>query len=153
MWNSIEMIHRPSVKGRKEDSLFPVEKACEVRSFHRSFPGYAPTPLVSLNERAARLGVSGFYVKDESRRFGLNAFKGLGGSYGIGCCLAEKLGLDPKKATYDELTAEGVRDVLGDLTFVTATDGNHGRGVAWASSVLGFQSVVYMPKGSSAERL
>ena len=153
MKKSIEMIHRPSVKGREKASPFSVEKARAVRSFHRSFPGYAPTPLVSLKERAALLGVSGFYVKDESKRFGLNAFKGLGGSYGIGCCLAERLGISPKEMTYDSLTAEGVRDTLGDLTFVTATDGNHGRGVAWASSVLGFQSVVYMPKGSSAERL
>lgn len=153
MRDSIEMIHRPSVKGRKEDSLFPAEKAREVRSFHHSIPGYAPTPLVSLRGAAAHLGISGFYVKDESKRFGLNAFKGLGGSYGIGCCLAEKLGITPKEMTYESLTSEGIRDALGDLTFVTATDGNHGRGVAWASSTLGFQSVVYMPKGSSAERL
>ena len=153
MKESVQMIHRQTVKGSTAPSPFSLEKAGEVRAFHRSFPEYAPTPLVPLQDLAALLGVSGFYVKDESRRFGLNAFKGLGGSYGIGCCLAERLGIAPKEMTYAALTAESVREKTGDLTFVTATDGNHGRGVAWAASRLGYRSVVYMPKGSSPERL
>lgn len=71
------------------------------------------------------------YVKDESKRFGLNAFKGLGGSYGIGRYLGEQLGLSPKTLTYNDFTAKSVRRKLKGLTVVTATDGNHGRGVAW----------------------
>ncbi|MGM9568432.1 MAG: diaminopropionate ammonia-lyase [Clostridia bacterium] len=153
MKESIQMIHRLTVKGRKEPSPFSLEKAREVRAFHQSFPEYAPTPLIHLKDLAALLGVSGLYVKDESKRFGLNAFKGLGGSYGIGRCLGEELGIPAEDLRFDALTSESVREQLGDRTFVTATDGNHGRGVAWAASRLGFQSVVYMPRGSSPERL
>ena len=111
---------------------------------------YAPTPLAALSATAAVLGLGNIYVKDESWRFGLNAFKVLGGSYAIGNYLASKLG---KEAGYPLLTAPETKEALGDLTFVTATDGNHGRGVAWAASQFGFHSVVYMPKGSSPERL
>ena len=67
------------------------EKAEKVRAFHRSFPMYAPTPLVSLQDTAKELGLGAVYVKDESWRFGLNAFKVLGGSYAIGSYLAGKL--------------------------------------------------------------
>ena len=112
--------------------LFGPAVAEEVRAFHRSLPGYAPTPLVELRALAARLGLGALYVKDESQRFGLNAFKGLGGSW----CLHRYLAEHP-----------------GKHTFVTATDGNHGRGIAWSAARLGMDSVVYMPKGSASERL
>lgn len=121
-----------------------------VRRFHQSFPMYAPTPLAQLPATAAALGLGKVYVKDESRRFGLNAFKVLGGSYAIGKYLAEKLG---SAASYGLLTAPETKEMLGDITFVTATDGNHGRGVAWAAREFGCRSVVYMPRGSAQERL
>ena len=121
-----------------------------VRAFHESFPMYGPTPLAGLPATAKMLGLGSIHVKDESYRFGLNAFKVLGGSFAIGNYLAGKLG---KTASYGLLTAPETKAALGDLTFVTATDGNHGRGVAWAAHQFGFRSVVYMPKGSSPERL
>jgi len=93
------------------------------------------------------------YVKDESYRFGLNAFKVLGGSYAIGSWLAGRLGTDISKVSYEQLVAPETRQRLGEITFVTATDGNHGRGVAWIANRLGQKSVVYMPKGSARERL
>ena len=127
-----------------------VEKA---KNFHMSFPQYERTPLVDLNGMARDLGLSGLYVKDESYRFGLNAFKVLGGSYAMGRYLAERLNMDISDLGYEELTSNGTREKLGEITFVTATDGNHGRGVAWTASKLGQKSVVYMPKGSSAARL
>ena len=126
------------------------QTACAVRNFHKSFPMYAPTPLAALPATAEVLGLGSIYVKDESYRFGLNAFKVLGGSYAIGNYLAEKLG---KAASYHLLTDPETRKVTGNLTFVTATDGNHGRGVAWAAREFGCKSVVYMPKGSAQERL
>ena len=135
------------------DNKFTVAKAKKAAAFHKSFPEYAVTPLVSLQNLAKNLGLKGFYVKDESFRFGLNAFKVLGGSYAMGCVIAARLGLDIGQVTIDRLKSQEVRDRLGDLTFVTATDGNHGRGVAWAASRLHQKSVVYMPKGSSPERL
>ena len=136
-----------------EDSILSMEKAEKVRAFHESFPMYAPTPLVSLKDTAKALGLGAVYVKDESWRFGLNAFKVLGGSYAIGSFLAEKLGIPMEEASYDLLVSPETREKLGNITFVTATDGNHGRGVAWAATRFGQGSVVYMPKGSAPERL
>lgn len=60
--------------------------------FHKTIPGYVPTPLVSLDHLAQKLGVAQVLVKDESRRFGLNAFKALGGSYAMARCLGQRLG-------------------------------------------------------------
>lgn len=122
------------------------EKAKAVRAFHETFPQYAPTPLWSLPAAAERLGLGAVYVKDESFRFGLNAFKVLGGSYAIGSILRERTGAALR---YGDLIASGG----ARKTFVTATDGNHGRGVAWAAREFGHKSVVYMPKGSVPVRL
>lgn len=125
----------------------------KVRNYHQSFPMYQPTPLAKLPETAKSLGLGAVYVKDESYRFGLNAFKVLGGSYAIGRYLAQKLGKDISEVGYEELVSEKNRKLLGEITFVTATDGNHGRGVAWTANQMKQHSVVYMPKGSAAERL
>lgn len=121
--------------------------------FHRSFPAYAETPLADLRNLARELGLGRLFVKDESRRFGLNAFKALGGSYGMGMILAKELGLSPDRVTWGKLRSAGARKKLGQKTFVTATDGNHGRGVAWAARELGHRAVVYLPRGSAIERL
>ncbi len=130
-----------------------VREAEKAQRFHSSFPGYQFTPLVKLNHLAQRLGVGRVYVKDESYRFGLNAFKVLGGGYAIGSYLAQRLGKDISEVSYQSLTDEDTRKHLGDVTFVTATDGNHGRGVAWMANKLRQRAVVYMPKGSAKERL
>jgi diaminopropionate ammonia-lyase len=132
---------------------FGVEQAERVRAFHESFPEYKVTGLKSLPGLSGRLGVGGIYVKDESTRFGLNAFKVLGGSYSIARCVTERLGLSEGELTFECLTAPDLQKRLGEITFVTATDGNHGRGVAWTAKRLGAKSVVLMPKGSTAERL
>ena len=129
------------------------EEIGKVKEFHKSFPEYQPTPLAKLDELAKRIGVAGIYVKDESYRFGLNAFKVLGGSFAMARYLAEKLGKDISELSYAELTSPETRKTLGEITFATATDGNHGRGVAWTANRLKQKSVVYMPKGSSQTRL
>lgn len=127
-----------------------VEKVC---NFHKSFPMYEQTPLARMDALASELGLGSIYVKDESYRFGLNAFKVLGASYAIGKYLAKRLGVDISEMQYGKLVSDEVKAKLGEVTFVTATDGNHGRGVAWTANRLGQKSVVYMPKGSSQERL
>ena len=132
---------------------FTLETAQQVRTFHKSFPEYAPTPLVRLKALADHFGISEIHVKDESKRFGLNAFKVLGGSHAIGRAIAEKLGMDFSELSCEKLTSAKIREKLGEVTFITATDGNHGRGVAWTAQRLGQKSVVYMPKGTVAERL
>lgn len=145
--------HSRPGKGAGYSGNYNITKAEEVRRFHRSFPMYAPTPLAVLPETAKMLGIGEIYVKDESHRFGLNAFKVLGGSYAMGNILAKRLGKPLSETGYAVLTAPETRNTLGDITFITATDGNHGRGVAWTANTLGQKSVVHMPKGSAEERL
>ena len=151
-----EQFQMVSVEHREKGcdlEFLSLDKARAIREFHRSFPMYAPTPLAHLGETAKILGLGDIYVKDESYRFGLNAFKVLGGSFAIGRVLADRLGKDISEISYEMLTAPETRAQLGEMTFVTATDGNHGRGVAWAANQFQQKSVVYMPKGSARERL
>jgi len=133
-------------------SIMSPENVETARTFHRSFPQYAPTPLARLDGMARHLGLRGLFVKDESYRFGLNAFKVLGGSFAMARCIAGQLGRDMAGMTYDYLTSEAFRAEFGQTVFFTATDGNHGRGVAWAARQLGQKAVVRMPKGSSQRR-
>lgn len=112
--------------------LFSLEEAKRARAFHEGLPAYAATPLHSLDGLARSLGVGGLYVKDESERFGLNAFKGLGASYALS-----------RLHSGSEET----------VTFATATDGNHGKGLAWAARELGQRAVVFLPAGSATERV
>ncbi|NER79283.1 MAG: diaminopropionate ammonia-lyase [Leptolyngbya sp. SIO1D8] len=122
-----------------------------VSQFHRSLPNYTPTPLVNLSQLASLLGIKKLFIKDESHRFDLNAFKVLGASYAIAKYLAEVIGLEDKELEFNKIIANKTK--YNDLTFVTATDGNHGRAIAWVAKLFGCESVVYMPKGSSQARL
>lgn len=153
-----ESLKFTQLKRDKNEKLSSVERfgpasAARARAFHSSFPEYQPTPLVDLKGLAKELGVASIHVKDESYRFGLNAFKVLGGSYTIGNYIAGRLGIDIGELSYSRLVSDEVKEKIGELTFVTATDGNHGRGVAWTANRLNQKSVVYMPKGSAMERL
>lgn len=147
----VQLEHLPNQKYNID--FLGLEEAKRVQGFHASFPVYQKTPLAILNNTAGELGLGGIYVKDESYRFGLNAFKVLGGSFAIGNYMAEKLGMDIRELPYDRMISQEIKEKLGELTFVTATDGNHGRGVAWTANQLKQKAVVYMPKGSAKERL
>ena len=140
--------------GEKVDLEYISENTIKnVRRFHNSFKEYSVTPLCRLDQLAKKLGLGEIYLKDESKRFDLNAFKVLGGAYAIGKYLADRLNVDINQVSFDYFRREDVKEKLGEITFVTATDGNHGRGVAWAANQLGQKSVVYMPRGSSQIRL
>ena len=115
-----------------------------VRHFHDSLKQYAPTPLVELSALAKRLGVAAIYVKDESKRFGLNAFKGLGGVYALCRVVCQQLGLDHRTVTMEQLQLPENREKIEKMVFVTTTDGNHGKGVSWAAGLLGAKSYVYI---------
>ena len=145
----------PNQMPRSDDrqlSIMSLENVAKARSFHRSFPQYSITPLASLDGMAKHLGLGSLFVKDESYRFGLNAFKVLGGSFAMARYIAQQMGRDVGEMTYDYLTSEAFRQEFGQATFFTATDGNHGRGVAWAANKLGQKAVVHMPKGSAKSR-
>ncbi len=129
--------------------LFSQSQAKLARQFHQKIAGYHPTPLCALDDLANLFGVKKILVKDESKRFGLNAFKMLGGAYAIAQLLCEKYHLD-----IETLSFEHLKNAIGEkMTFATTTDGNHGRGVAWAAQQLGQNAVIYMPKGSAQERV
>lgn len=139
--------------GSRSGDFLKMSRLANTLRYHKSFPSYKETPLAVLGGLAGEIGVSGIYVKDESYRFGLNAFKVLGGSYAMGMYLAGRLGISETEVTYGALSSPEAKAALGEMTFVTATDGNHGRGVAWTARELGHKSDVYMPKGSASERL
>ena len=132
--------------------LMSEENVTKANEFHKSFPQYSVTPLQKLSALASYLGVKGIYCKDESYRFGLNAFKVLGGSYAMGRYIAKELGRDISQLPYNVLSSDKLREEFGQATFYTATDGNHGRGVAWAAKRLGQKAVVRMPKGTTKTR-
>lgn len=133
MENKIHIIkNRCERRATEEIKKYGVAEAEKARHFHEGFKEYSKTPLVELKDFSKDNGISGIYIKDESKRFGLNAFKVLGASYAIG-------------------SLEG--EIEEDTVFVTATDGNHGRGVAWSADRMGKKSVVYLPKGTAADRL
>lgn len=136
----------------KNLAVMALDNVNQARKFHRSFPQYSVTPLAKLDGMAGQLGLGGLFVKDESYRFGLNAFKVLGGSFAMAKYIAKEMGKDVSEMTYDYLTSKKFRDDFGQATFFTATDGNHGRGVAWAANKLGQKAVVHMPKGSTQTR-
>lgn len=151
---NFDLILNKKAKERREDiSFFSVEEAKKAHDFHKTFPVYQKTPLVSLEKLAEKLQVKSIYLKDESYRFGLNAFKVLGGSYAIAKEIGKRIEKDITELTAESILSAETKAQLGDITFVTATDGNHGRGVAWTANQLGQRSVVYMPKGSALERL
>lgn len=132
--------------------LMARDEVKKARHFMEGFPQYEVTPLADLREMASFLGLGRIFVKDESFRFGLNSFKVLGGAYAMGRFLAQETGHDLSELSYDVLTSRQFRDSLGQATFFSATDGNHGRGVAWTARVLGQRCVILMPKGTSKSR-
>ena len=100
-----------------------------------SWPGYAPTPLVALPGRAAQLGLAKLWYKDERGRFGLKSFKALGGAYAVRRLLERHPGVSPQ-----------------EITVTCATDGNHGRSVAWGAQLFGCKCTIFIHETVSAAR-
>ncbi len=153
----IQWITNPQAAGSASspavDNMFPPGLPAKTRAFHRQLPGYRMSPLKGISNLAGRLGLGGIWVKDESARLDLQSFKVLGGSYAIYQLIKKRLGLSSQELTFADMTSGALRERLGDLTFATATDGNHGRGVGWAAAQMGFPSVVYVHKLTSAARI
>lgn len=148
----------PSIKAVFPERKVPVypdvlkrENLLPVFRFHRSMPGYRATPLHCLPALAVHLGISRIYVKDESQRFGLKAFKALGATWAVAGIVCEKLGGTLSDIDFFDLKKAAAQ--IKDLIFVTATEGNHGRGLAWAAAQLGCKTVVFMPAGSAKIRV
>lgn len=125
----------------------PIDSA---RAFHRTLEGYRTTPLTELPAVATELGVGRVFLKDESERLGLPAFKILGASWAVAKAIAERFGIPP-----DGVSLEVLRNAIGDspLALVTATDGNHGRAISRIAKLLGIRARIYTPAGVSEAAL
>ena len=137
----IKLMPNTNRGGQVDTSAYSLATTEPVRKLHTSFDVYNETPLIELKNFK---GVRSVFVKDESQRFGLKAFKGLGGVWAIYKVISRELGLS--NPTLDELFQR--RDELSEMTFITTTDGNHGKGVSWAAGLFGCKSYVFMPRGT-----
>ena len=109
------------------------------------WPGYKVTPLHSLVSIASELSVDKIWYKDEAGRFGLGSFKALGGAYAVFTQLIEIIESQTGKlVTINELLDRSFGPIVSDITFTCATDGNHGRSVAWGAQLFGCQCVIYI---------
>lgn len=137
----------------ESEKMFPIEIARVARRFHREIPGYRPTPLCSLPNLSNMLGVESIWVKDEAQRLELNSFKVMGGSFAIFRLIQKKLGLSDSEMSYEFLLSNECKKRLGEMVFASATDGNHGRGLAWAANKLGYKCMIYVHSGTSRPRI
>ena len=135
------------------EEILPPDLPRKIRAFHRQLPGYRMSPLKGLSNLAARLALGGIWVKDESARLDLRSFKVLGGSYAIYKLLQKRLGMEDQELSFADLMDGPLREKLGDIIFAAATDGNHGRGVAWSAAQMGIKSVIYVHKLTSKGRI
>ncbi len=142
------------VNDRRSGEGWPVPSG-GIRSrpldLHRRLPGYAPTPLHRLSDLAAELGVGEVWVKDESSRLGLPAFKMLGASWATYRSLIDRLGDEPEWDSIDSLAR--ALDPIRPLRLCSATDGNHGRAVARTARLLGFDAAIFVPSGTAEARI
>jgi diaminopropionate ammonia-lyase len=130
-------------------SLFGAETQAKTVTFHRSMGSkYTVTPLRHLKSLSNLLGLKDIFLKDESQRHPLKAFKLLGGSYAVANFLCSQLGIDISDTSFEELKSNSF-----SFTFVAASDGNHGKSVAWSAHEFGQGCIIYMPKGTVRDRV
>lgn len=131
---------------------FQVDPVRSPIEFHRRLPGYEPTRLVSASGLARRLGVRQAWVKLETQRFGLPAFKVLGASWAVYRVLQEKVGPFDPWVSFSDLVKQ-VQAKTGRLSLTAATDGNHGRAVARMARLFGFGASIFVPAGTAKARI
>ncbi|PVZ70487.1 diaminopropionate ammonia-lyase [Pelagibaculum spongiae] len=133
--------------------IISVAKTEKAADDIRRWPRYEVTPLHTLSDMAKDAGLGKIWYKDESQRFGLKSFKALGGAYAVACqlqnILEQKLGARP---SISELLDGAHKEILSKLTVSCATDGNHGRSVAWGSQMFGCACIIYIHKDVSEGR-
>ncbi|QDF95420.1 diaminopropionate ammonia-lyase [Azoarcus sp. DD4] len=138
---------RPAT-GAYPDRLKPILSLAahaEAMTEIADWPGYAPTPLIALPGLARAAGVGAIHYKQEAGRFGLGSFKALGGAYAVLRLLKKEIARrSGQQASSRDLLEGRFRDIVGNITVACATDGNHGRSVAWGAQMFGCQCVIYI---------
>lgn len=146
--------HRSELYDIELQQILNRERAIAVMAELSSWPGYEPTPLRWLPGLSRAVGVAQIGYKDEATRFGLGSFKALGGAYAVMRQVVQYL----QEVTGDpDISLEDVRsgryrEKISDLVVTTATDGNHGRSVAWGAQQVGCTCVIFIHEGVSEER-
>lgn len=132
--------------GAHRSTLLSAPALEQAQTVITTWSGYAPTPLRALPVLAREAGVASIHYKDEGGRFGLGSFKALGGAYAVARLLCRELGQRlGRSVSHDELQSEpALRQACADITVTCATDGNHGRSVAWGAQMLGCRCVIYI---------
>lgn len=147
---SVECLANPAANrmtpyGARRSEILGADALALAQRELTQWQGYAATPLHSLPALAQAMGVASVHYKDEGGRFGLGSFKALGGAYAVARLLCRELGtqLGRTLTTQDLLTPE-LRALCAGITVTCATDGNHGRSVAWGAQLFGCQCVIYI---------
>nr|WP_321524763.1 diaminopropionate ammonia-lyase [uncultured Cohaesibacter sp.] len=122
-----------------------------ARSTISSWPGYAPSPIRELSDLAAELDLGKIYFKDESVRFGLGSFKPLGGAFAVSRALSRYLSAETGEVEPD-LASPQMKARVVNLTVTAATDGNHGRSVAWGARMFGCRCVIFVCSSVTRQR-
>ena len=132
--------------GEHRSTLLNADALARAQSVITTWPGYAQTPLCSLPALARSAGVASIHYKDEGSRFGLGSFKALGGAYAVARLLCRELGQQlGRVVSHADLQSDpALRQACADITVTCATDGNHGRSVAWGAQMLGCRCVIYI---------
>jgi diaminopropionate ammonia-lyase len=142
---------RPTLTPEAEALLSEAEHQAARREI-TSWPGYRPTPVVDLPGLASAAGVAALLYKDEAHRFTLGSFKALGGAYAVLRLLQDRLRADGIEATAQDLISGAHRDRVSGITVCCATDGNHGRSVAWGAQMFGCGCRIYIHENVSIDR-
>ena len=134
-------------------TITSLEKARTAFASISEWPGYRPSPLQRLDQLAAQTGVDRIYYKDESQRFGLKSFKALGGAYAVARQLQARIAAAcGEDASIDDLLKGRYSSIVQDIVISCATDGNHGRSVAWGCQMFGCPCIIYIHRDVSSGR-
>ncbi|WP_026958848.1 diaminopropionate ammonia-lyase [Aliagarivorans taiwanensis] len=136
----------PAALGKPQQATLSPAGFAKAKQEITSWPGYQPTPLIALDRAADALGLGQIYYKHEADRFNLGSFKALGGAYAVANLLKRELakaGLCDE-ASYQDLTSGKYAEFISKVAVTCATDGNHGRSVAWGSQLFGCQCIIYI---------
>lgn len=147
---TIEVVLNPNAAAPGETYGAALSRVLSAEGFVAAYdavshwPGYRPTPLLALHGLARHCGVAQVFYKDEGGRFGLGSFKALGGAYAVARVLIRELKRSgiADAATVEDLTAGRYADAVRGITVISATDGNHGRSVAWGARLFGCRAVI-----------
>ena len=159
-FDSLRVFHNPQSLSRGEPYGYPSKKIINRKNYKlaideiSNWSGYQVTPLYNLEGLAKKNRIASLYYKDESHRFGLESFKALGGAYATQRLLIAQLKekTNVKKPKISDLIGGRYKDITNNITVACATDGNHGRSVAWGARLFGCNCIIYIHSDVSEGR-